>query len=80
MESVVWKYHLRIPFLELWMSLVFIFLDSCLKFNAGFIKFIFEIYISFQELCISNTDYKAAVPDSNPANASIPSWQNKLAA
>jgi hypothetical protein len=30
-----------------------------------------EIYISFQELGISNTDYKAAVPGSNPANASI---------
>jgi hypothetical protein len=45
----------------------FIFLVSFLRFNFGFIKFILEIYISFQELCISNTDYKAAVPGSNPA-------------
>ncbi len=73
MESVVWKYHLCIPFLELLMSLVFIFLVSFLKFNFGFIKFVLEKYISFQELCISNTDYKAAVPGSNPVNASIPS-------
>jgi hypothetical protein len=55
------------------MSLVFIFLVSFLKFNLGFIKFILEIYISFQELCFSNPDYKAAVPGSNPANACIPS-------
>jgi hypothetical protein len=51
-----------------------------LMWQPGFIMFILEIYISFQELCISNTDYKAAVPGSNPANASIPSWQHKLAA
>ncbi len=73
MESITWKNHLCIPFLELWMSLVFIFLVSFLEFNSGFIKFILEIYISFQELCISNSDYKAAVPGSNPANASISS-------
>ncbi len=78
MESIIWKYHLCIPFLELWISLVFIFL--VLKFNSGFIKFILEIYISFQELCISNTDYEAAVPGSNPENASISSEQHKLAA
>jgi hypothetical protein len=55
MKSVVWKYHLCIPILELWMSPVFIFLISFLKYNSGFIKFILEIDISFQELCISNT-------------------------
>ncbi len=44
----------------------FIFLVSFLKFNFGFIKFILEIYIYFQ-------DYKAAVPGSNPTNDSIPS-------
>ncbi len=68
------------------MSLDFIFLVSFLEFNFGFIKFILEIYISFQELCISNTDYKAVVPGSNPANASIPSvrdghgggWSRKI--
>jgi hypothetical protein len=73
MESIIWKYHLCILFFELWMSLVFIFLVSFLKFNSGFIKLILEIAISFQELCISNTDYKASVPGSNPANASISS-------
>ncbi len=42
--------------------------------------FFLEIYISFQELCIYNTDYKAAVPGLNLENASIPSWQQKSAA
>jgi hypothetical protein len=37
------------------MSLVFFFLISILKFNSGFLKFILEICISFQEFCISNT-------------------------
>jgi hypothetical protein len=73
MEIIVWKYYLCIPILELWMSLAFIFLVLFLKFNSGFIKFILEIYISFQEFYISNTDYKAGVPGSNPANASISS-------
>ncbi len=54
------------------MSLVFILLVLFLKINSGFIKLILEIYISFQELCISNTDYKAAISGLNPANASIP--------
>jgi hypothetical protein len=40
MKSVVWKYHLCNPILELWMSPVFIFLISFLKYNSGFIKFI----------------------------------------
>jgi hypothetical protein len=73
MESIFRKYHLCIPFLELLMSLVFIFLVSFLKFNSGFIKFILEIYLSCQQLCISNIDYKAAAPGSNPTNASISS-------
>jgi hypothetical protein len=59
------------------------FLLLFLKLNSGFIKFMLEIYILFQELLISNTGkiktvpyYKAAVPGSNPAIASI----SKLAA
>jgi hypothetical protein len=56
MEIVVWKYHLCIPFLELLMSLVFIFLISFLKFNSGFIKFILEKNVPFQELCIFQQD------------------------
>ncbi len=58
----------------------FYFPSFIFKFNSGVIKFILEIYISFHELCISNTDYKVAVLGSNPANASIPSGQHKLAA
>ncbi len=69
------KYYLEISFMYSFFRImnVFIFLVSILKINSGFIKFILEIYISFQELCISNTDYKAAVPGSNLTNASISS-------
>jgi hypothetical protein len=54
-----------------------------LKLDSGFKKFMLEIYISFWEVCISNTGKKrqasynkAAVPSSNPPRASI----SKLAA
>jgi hypothetical protein len=71
------KYYLEISFMYSFLRIMnvssFYFLVSFLNFNSGFIKFILEIYISFHELCISNTDYKAAVPGSNPANASISS-------
>ncbi len=60
------------------MSLVFLFLLLFLILNSGFIKYMLEIYFSFSELFISNTEkiktvpyYKAAVPGSNPAIASI---------
>jgi hypothetical protein len=64
------NYYLEISFMYSFFRIMnvswFYFPSFILKFNSGFIKFILEIYISFQELCISNTDY-------NSANASISS-------